>query len=444
MLLVALWAIVSGVAAVDQNDTTLPTKSGIGIYVDPMTPADAHTKVSSRGGTWTLVMSDEFEVEGRNFTAGEDPVWTALDIPDGVNRAWEIYTPENVYTKDGNLVIRVDEGPQEVSYWNNWAAKPAYETKTMWYKAAMVQSWNKFCIQGGLIEIAAKLPGAVDPKSRNPHITGTWVDPVTKKKVKLAANDRIPDVQFYPTWPGLWLMGNLGRALFGASTTRMWPWTYNECDERYSAHQRISACDGNPGFGLNPYQGRGAPEIDILEGGGTEISTSIQIAPGMPDEYRRIEPNKSYDGDNTVCYYAMACKTPGANMPDAPTAVYAKRKHKSWYQGLRYAANDKCAPIANETQSYASVAAAQGNIVSNTYDIKTMSAARDVNSDLGLIDGVGPRHWGINYAGTCFPVANGYIGGFLCDPDAENIKCANPRLSGTKTKQMDSFEYQMD
>lgn len=25
--------------------------------------------------------------------------------------------------------------------------------------------------------------------------------------------------------------------------------------------QEISACDPNPGFGMNPYQGRGAPEI---------------------------------------------------------------------------------------------------------------------------------------------------------------------------------------
>ncbi|EQC27482.1 hypothetical protein SDRG_14685 [Saprolegnia diclina VS20] len=429
--------------AIDQNDTSLPTKSGIGIWVDPATPDSAHTIQSSRGGTWTLVMSDEFEQEGRNLTAGEDPLWSALDIPDGVNRAWEIYTPHNVYTKNGRLVIRVDEGPTEISYWNSWSAKPSYETKTMYYTGGMVQSWNKFCLQGGYIEISAKLPGALNTESYNPHIAG-WYDPTLKKKVKLAANDRIPDIQFYPTWPGLWLMGNLGRALFAASTNRMWPWTYNECDERYRSHQRISACDANPGFGLNPHQGRGAPEIDILEGGGTAISTSIQIAPGMPDEYRRVAPNASIEHGSINCYYNKDCQTPGANMPDAPTSAFAARGHKSWYQGLRYAANNRCLPRQVEVQLYESVAAAKGRIVSNTFDVKTISSGRDVNADLGLIDGVGPLHWGINYKGTCFPVANGYIGGYLCDPDSTSTKCGNPRLGSVKTKQMDPFEYQMD
>ncbi|ETV90758.1 hypothetical protein H310_14496 [Aphanomyces invadans] len=47
---------------------------------------------------------------------------------------------------------------------------------------------------------------------------------------------------------------------------------------------------------------------------------------------------------------------------------------------------------------------------------------RDANADLGLIDGKGHLHCGINYNGTCFPVANGYIGAFLCDSDARNLK----------------------
>ena len=47
--------------------------------------------------------------------------------------------------------------------------------------------------------------------------------------------------------------------------------------------QRISACNANPGFGLNPFQGRGAPEMDILEvmsgmhGLGTLNNEKIQV-----------------------------------------------------------------------------------------------------------------------------------------------------------------------
>jgi len=70
-----------------------------------------------------------------------------------------------------------------------------------------------------------------------------------------------------------------------------------------SPRQLISACNSNPGYGLHPNQGRGAPEIDIFEIMGTQwkwgglersppiaayISTSLQISPGVPwsDPYR--------------------------------------------------------------------------------------------------------------------------------------------------------------
>ena len=83
-------------------------------------------------------------------------------------------------------------------------------------------------------------------------------------------------------WPAFWLLGNLGRATLPASTDGLWPWSYDACaasgnisspaaaaEEACVANsctlQRISACDANPGFGLNPYQGRGAPELDVIE-----------------------------------------------------------------------------------------------------------------------------------------------------------------------------------
>ena len=298
----------------------------------------------------------------------------------------------------------------------------------------------------------------MNKESLNPHVQGKVWDSTTQSMKPIKPADPIPDIQYYPTWPGIWLMGNLGRALFAASTNRVWPFTYNECDPRWEHNQRISACNSNPGYGLHPNMGRGAPEIDILEGGGTAISSSLQIAPGMPDEYRLFTPvlklensnNVDYKGRHGVghvfCYYDKNCLTPGANIPDIPTSAFASRGHPSWYHGLRYAANNLCTPDPKAIQKYESVAAAQNTtIIDNQFDIEKISSGRDLWADLGLIDGKGQLHWGINYKGTCFPIANGYKGGFLCDRDSMNEKCDNPRKANeTKTYQMDPFEYQMD
>ena len=105
----------------------------------------------------------------------------------------------------------------------------------------MLQSWNKFCFRGGAAEVSVQLPGDADQPG---------------------------------LWPAFWLMGNLGRATFTASTDGLWPFLFDECvppaDEiacnaGQCYAQRISACDGAPGHGLNPHQGRGAPEIDVIE-----------------------------------------------------------------------------------------------------------------------------------------------------------------------------------
>lgn len=109
------------------------------------------------------------------------------------------------------------------------------------YQTAMIQTWNKFCFsQSGIVEMKARLPG----KSTMPGL-----------------------------WPAFWIMGNLGRATLEDSTDGIWPFSYDECVEGGSEDcetsqchsQRISACDDKPGHGLNPRQGRGSPEVDILE-----------------------------------------------------------------------------------------------------------------------------------------------------------------------------------
>lgn len=419
---------------------TYETRSKIKQWVDPATPEDRWMYTSSRGREWELVMSDEFNTKGRAFRPGQDHLWTSLEKPDGVNGALEIYSHNMTSTAcddDGTcyFFIQVVEDEQDVRVYNAHRHPPAYETAHFYYRSAMVQSWNKFCFQGGMLEVRAQLPGAVSSHSGNPDL-------------KLGKNGPATTNQYYPTWPGIWMMGNLGRAIFSASTNRMWPFSYNKCepDVFEPSNQRISACDSNPKHGLNPNQGRGAPEIDLFEGSGKLISASLQIAPGMPNDFRLFPASLELDAAKMYCVYFYDCKTKGANYIDVPTSYYMeKRGHKSWYQGLRYAPNNFCTSGAKK-QSYASVAASlKKGIAENKCTPETCPASLDVNSDLGLIDNVGSDHWGINANGTCYPTMNSYLGVYLCDPDNTNENCAHPRNASTPPSGlMKPFSYQMD
>ncbi|KAI9997419.1 hypothetical protein PInf_001224 [Phytophthora infestans] len=208
---------------------------------------------------------------------------------------------------------------------------------------------------------------------------------------------------------------------FSASMNRIWPYSYDECDADVfnPSFQRISACDDNPGYGLNPNQGRGAPEIDVLDGGGLQL-----------------------------LFVLLHCLTPGANFIDVPTAYYGKeRGHKSWYQGLRYAANNYCKQNAEEKQDYATFAASvKAGITENTCAVDTCPASGDLNAELSLIVGKGKDHWGINSNGTCYPLINSYMGSYLCDPDNMFSKCASPRNESTtpKSNAISAFNYQID
>ncbi|KAJ8578086.1 hypothetical protein ON010_g1121 [Phytophthora cinnamomi] len=228
----------------------------------------------------------------------------------------------------------------------------------------------------------------------------------------------------------------------------MWPFSYDKCEPDLfdPTYQRISACNANPGYGMNPNQGRGAPEIDVLEGGATLVSSSLQIGPGMPDDYRIMGIN--YGKDDPSCIYAGTCNSPGANYIDVPTAVYQKeRGHKSWYQGLRYSANNFCQSDPKAKQSYSTVAASvKAGITKNTCSLDICPASNDVNGDIGPIDNKGENYWGINTNGTCYPLFNVYTGAYLCDPDNTFYKCAQPRNASTtpKSNAMSQFNYQMD
>lgn len=235
-----------------------------GGWIDPETPIDKKSSTSDTDGrAYDLVFSDEFNVDGRNFDDGNDPRWTAINKDDYTNFALQYYNKDLARTSNGFL--NITSVIEDVSF----AVKPNPLSKvpikdqitkqTKNYQSAMVQGWNKFCFTGGIVEISARLPG----KS---HIGGLW--------------------------PAMWLLGNLARATYVSSSNNVWPWSYNSCSKRMQKQQAFSACNKVNHYDLHPYQGRGAPEIDILEAmpgkeklehTTTELpyfSTSFQVAPG--------------------------------------------------------------------------------------------------------------------------------------------------------------------
>lgn len=158
----------------------------------------------------------------------------------------------------------------EDTKWRGWNPyKKKYETMQRNFKSGMAQSWNKFCYTGGILEVSVTFPGRSD-------VGGLW--------------------------PAVWLMGNLGRATYEASTNLMWPWSYPKCDREQQRAQEISGCDITSHYSLIPGQGRGATEIDIIEvmpgpSGKLPIvknnvqrpytSMTLQLAPGIPASKHR-------------------------------------------------------------------------------------------------------------------------------------------------------------
>lgn len=219
--------------------------------VDPDTPEDAHTRLTQAGDEWQLVFSDEFAVEGRTFYDGDDQFFQAIDFNYAATNDLEWYSPDAASTANGTLNLRLD----------------AFKNHNLYYRSAMMQSWNKLCFTQGLLEVSALLPGS----GSTPGL-----------------------------WPGIWTMGNLGRPGYMATTEGVWPYSYNECDAGITANQ--SSTDGIsylPGQKLNsctcpgrdhPNEGtgRGAPEIDALEG--TVNSGAGIVANGVASQSLQVAP----------------------------------------------------------------------------------------------------------------------------------------------------------
>lgn len=186
--------------------------------------------------TPSQVMSDEFNVPNRTFADGHDPVWTALDKSDddaseGGGGSLHFYNSSWVTTtKEGMLKIKATSAKTE---WDRFdRVTQSWKHEQTHFKSGMVQSWEKFCFTGGIVEVDVIFPG---------------------------------DAFIGGMWPAIWMLGNLGRATYEASTNNIWPWSFDKCDRDLQPGQTISACNKQNHFGMHPFQGRGATEIDIVE-----------------------------------------------------------------------------------------------------------------------------------------------------------------------------------
>lgn len=92
--------------------------------------------------------------------------------------------------------------------WDSGAKQ--YQALTKNYTSGMIQSWNKFCFTGGILEMSIELPGEVDSGgkiiAKINDISGIGTMFLTMTFVTSGL------------WPAAWLMGNLARATFEKST----------------------------------------------------------------------------------------------------------------------------------------------------------------------------------------------------------------------------------
>uniref|UniRef100_A0A7S4JAL0 GH16 domain-containing protein n=1 Tax=Odontella aurita TaxID=265563 RepID=A0A7S4JAL0_9STRA len=232
---------------------------------------------------YKLVMSDEFNTPGRTFEDGADPKWTSIHKNDYTNSALQFYHSDNAYTNDeGQLVIETEARDTEFVGYDDVRGEIARDRKH--FRSAMLQSWNKFCFTGGVVEAEVVLPGRGE-------VGGLW--------------------------PAFWLLGNLARHTYVGSAEQIWPWSVTECTQKSRDSQAISGCDRAAHWDLRPGTGRGSPEIDIFEVqsgnikahegvfkytyvGQPFMSASYQVAPGIafdrPGKGLWPGPGQWYDG----------------------------------------------------------------------------------------------------------------------------------------------------
>lgn len=177
-------------------------------------------------------------------------------------------------TNDGTLELRFD----------------AFKNHGLNYRSGMVQSWNRLCFKGGLIEASISLPGRGD-------IVGFW--------------------------PGFWTMGNLGRAGYASTTEGMWPYSYwDKCDHGITKNQsqtdglsflpgmKLPACTCRGEDHPTPGKSRSAPEIDALEATVAAIGPDHSNMVGSVSQSVQMAPfDIWYQVNAGTCWISFRAKT---------------------------------------------------------------------------------------------------------------------------------------
>lgn len=93
-------------------------------WIDVDTPTEKYTTKSFvDGSTYNLVMSDEFNVPGRTFEDGDDPIWTGLDKSDDDSNAagggsLHFYNSSTITTTEDGM-LRIDAMLGD-THWNHY------------------------------------------------------------------------------------------------------------------------------------------------------------------------------------------------------------------------------------------------------------------------------------------------------------------------------------
>ena len=98
------------------------------------------------------------------FTCRRRPACTIF-LSSDTNKALHFYSDDNARTTNGVLNITTEQKVNSYLAFNEKTKKFFADKK--YVQSAMLQSWNKFCFIGGIIEFSAKLPG-------HPEKGGLW------------------------------------------------------------------------------------------------------------------------------------------------------------------------------------------------------------------------------------------------------------------------------
>jgi beta-glucanase (GH16 family) len=90
----------------------IPNLPNLPQLIDPETPQSVYTRTGFDGEEYELVFSDEFNTPGRSFYPGDDPFWEAVDLWYQATDDMEWYDPGQITTRDGALVIVIEESDE--------------------------------------------------------------------------------------------------------------------------------------------------------------------------------------------------------------------------------------------------------------------------------------------------------------------------------------------